>query len=655
MPDFVTTSFTYGEFAPQVQGRIDLPQYRQATESLKNMLVLPLGSARKRPGTVHVRNVAYAARIITMQIGANESIILELLDGFLKGYDENGTIILGDTGATIAAPWDADNLWDIRVVQSKFEMVFVSPYFQPHVFLYNTATPASSTLAVLAVTPPSNSNIYPVFANSTNNRPRTVAYSDERLIFGGTALEQNVIWGSAIKGLFRALEQSTAVDFNSRYVETQVASLTAASATISVVSNTNINVGDSISGSNIASGTSVASKSGTTAVVMTKPAEETASSVSLQFFSKIIVDDDPYTHIILDSGYIDIQWLRSTSTVQEGLLIAGTTWGVYAIMGLNEAGAISPVSIISARQQSSTGCSKVPPVLIGNVMVYVDSSKKAIRLLQFNLQGGGFDTPQVNELAMHLFDSDVKEMHLQRAPNQRVWVLLENGKVLTFSYTADGSLAAWTPMDFGLTVDSIALALGEEEDSVFMVLNDDGTRSIVKMASFTETDQTELVYSDRAVRKADATAFTTVDGLDHLEGEEVVVFADGSMHPNLMVEGGEVELNRSVNTAIVGMPYRAEIKTLPIPESVVDVKRVSKIFVRFLDTLGARADTEEFEEIVPFREGNFIMGQMPALFTGIKEIPYQGRHDRDGVVSLYSDDPTPFHVLNLINRLEVYR
>jgi hypothetical protein len=76
--------------------------------------------------------------------------------------------------------------------------------------------------------------------------------------------------------------------------------------------------------------------------------------------------------------------------------------------------------------------------------------------------------------------------------------------------------------------------------------------------------------------------------------------------------------------------------------------------VRFLNTIGAFAGTDEFEEIVPFREGNFIMDEPPTLFTGVKEIPYQGRHERDGSVTIYTDGPGPFHVLSLSTRVEAY-
>lgn len=590
MAEVITTAFSFGELAPQVQGRIDLPQYQQGSESLKNMLVLPLGSARKRPGTLYISDLAYSARLIPMQISANESVIVELSNERIRVLDEDGVQEWSDTGA----PWVTADLWTIKVVQSKLEMVFVGPTIAPQLLVYDGA---STTMVALPCDPPTATEM-PKFATATaGDRPRSVAYADERLIFGGTANEPNAVWGSEIKGLFIYMIDAgvTAVNFVAPYTDPDA---------------------------------------------LEPP---------------VISDLQPYAHIILDSGYIDIQWVKATSTVQEGLLIVGTTWGIYAIIGLNESGAISPASIISARQQSSTGCSNVSPVLIGNILVYVDSSKRSIRMLQFNLQGGGFDTPQINEFATHLFDSDVKEMHIQRAPNSRLWVVLENGKLLAFSYSPDGSLAAWTPMDFGdVEIESMTVALGESEDTLFFVMKEGTDRYLSKMASFIEKTQEEMVFSDLAVRKYHATAFSTVDGLTHLEGEEVVVFADGGMHKPMTVEAGEIELNREVNTAIVGRSYRAEMKTLPPPQAVIQIKRVSKVFVRFLESLGARADTDEFEEIVPFREGGFTMDEQPALFTGMKEIPYSGRHGRDARISIYSDDPTPFHILNLISRLEVY-
>jgi hypothetical protein len=53
-------------------------------------------------------------------------------------------------------------------------------------------------------------------------------------------------------------------------------------------------------------------------------------------------------------------------------------------------------------------------------------------------------------------------------------------------------------------------------------------------------------------------------GLDHLEGQEVSVLADGAVLPRETVSGGQVELDNSYSTVHIGLPYNSDFKTLPL-------------------------------------------------------------------------------------------
>lgn len=633
MAELKISSFDAGELSPSVFGRTDLPQYQRGAASMQNMIVMPNGSARKRPGTEYLATVSTTARLVPFQVSATESYLLEFSVDTLRVIDSSGTQqYTSDTAdSAIADDFTAENIHTLKYTQLADAMVIVDRSMPPKLLTYSAGSSPEWELTDLPVQEPPKPPTFDV--STADERPGAVTFSDQRVVFAGSTAEPNVIWGSAIQAL--QLHRD-AVDSTDSF------------GVWSLVEQT-VGGRDYLPGDYFRAGTD------------TSGVGASDKSTDVNFYANDTSDNDadPYNFEVLDYGFIDIQWIINSNLLQGGIVLIGTTAGLYAILGGSSNGAISAASgIITARRQSVSGCSEVQGIVVNNYLVYVDATKRRIRIAQFNLQADQFETPRINDLAEHLFDSDIKEIHYQRAPLSILWVLLDDGSVRAFSYDSTGNLAAWSPMVFGgdSTCESMAVLLGEEEDTVaFLMYNETQDEyTIEKMKPFNTSDQDEMWYVDNGYRKYNATAFDSVSGLTHLEGETLQVWADGASHPDVTVSSGAVNLNREVNTVILGRQYRAEITTLPIPEAQDKNKRVSRLFARFIDTLGAKAGDTEFEEVVPFREGNFEMGAQPALYTGMKEIPYQGRYDEDAQVTLFSDTPTPFHVLSLITRLEVY-
>lgn len=618
-------SFNAGELSPEVYGRVDLQQYQQGASSLKNMLVLPNGSARKRPGTKHLvtltntTEIAGFGRLLKIQTGGDTGQVILVTGPVIKSYSVAGAVGLNTVPPITMTEAIAKS---IKSVQTKFDLVLVGDGLAPYRIYNNAGT----------ITGPSAIPIQEPFLSLTFNiavdsgKPKAIAALDERIVLANTDVNPNAIFGSAIKALDNFVN---------------VVSWTTTSGTVSVSGETGVKVQVS---DYLPSG--YTSPSGTTL------------NTDMNFYASInVTDTAPYAFLILDNDYIEISWMTSTSTIQNGFLILGTPSGVYGVIGSGSSGAVIPGGVIQAFRLSASGCSDVQGLMMGNYLVFVDASKRNLRVAQFSAEADQFNTPRLNQLASHLFDSDIKEIHYQRTPYDTLWVLLENGKVLAFTYDLTGGLSAWTPMEFGgdATVESMTIIhTGAEDTVVFLVLRGT-TYSIEKMMEVDEPEQKYKWFVDSGVIVENATAFNTVSsGLSHLEGKTVKIWADGGAHPDRVVTSGAITLNRSVNTAIIGLGYTSVVSTMPIAQAQDKIKRASRAFVRFFETIGAKAGDGEFEEIIPFMEGNFIMGAVPNPFTGTKEVPYSGRHDFDASITIFSDEPTPFHVLSIITRMEIY-
>jgi len=138
-----------------------------------------------------------------------------------------------------------------------------------------------------------------------------------------------------------------------------------------------------------------------------------------------------------------------------------------------------------------------------------------------------------------------------------------------------------------------------------------------------------------------ATPSTTVDGLDHLEGEDVIVLGDGQEY-EATVSGGAVTIVDAVSTAIVGLPYDVLIETLPLQWDRRN-KLVGGIFTDVIDSFDWESGLEEGRlELNRTREYTEVA--TPTLYTGKARVQADQQVDRDATVFLKQTSAYPFEV-----------
>ena len=152
-----------------------------------------------------------------------------------------------------------------------------------------------------------------------------------------------------------------------------------------------------------------------------------------------------------------------------------------------------------------------------------------------------------------------------------------------------------------------------------------------------------------------------VTGLTHLEGEDVHVFADGAEHPDAVVSGAEISLDNFYKHIHVGLPEISELRPMKLEAgsqfgtSQSYIKRISKIWVRFWKSIGARfgsraANMTTFE----FFTGDETMGEGPDLFTGDKKDVFPGGYEESGDIVIQQTRPLPQAIVAIILRLQTY-
>lgn len=151
----------------------------------------------------------------------------------------------------------------------------------------------------------------------------------------------------------------------------------------------------------------------------------------------------------------------------------------------------------------------------------------------------------------------------------------------------------------------------------------------------------------------------TVSGLDHLEGESVVVVSDGGQHPVATVSSGAITLDRQASVVHVGLAYKGYLESNDLEGGGVNgpaqtkKKNVTGIGIRFLDTLYAKYGTDYYNLVqIEMRTASMRMDRPPEVYTGDVKVTYpnvaldqrEGGWSRSKRVVISQDQPFPCNV-----------
>lgn len=319
---------------------------------------------------------------------------------------------------------------------------------------------------------------------------------------------------------------------------------------------------------------------------------------------------------------------------------------------------LSP-STISQKPNGYTGSNGIKPVVIKNRAVFVQAMGGLLQDLGYDLYSNSFVGADLSILANHLFAGyTIVDMAYQQYPDSIVWCVRSDGELLSMTYLREQEVLAWTHNNINGKVESICVIPYNGYNQLWLSVNRDGVRYIEYMVqrlkSFDPEDQhfvfSGIVYSGSPT--------TTVSGLDHLEGKEVAVLADGNVVANYLnpitVTSGQITLPFSASKVIVGLPYYSDIETLNIEEKLPDGTmqgrkvRVGKLVLRVVNSRGGYIgpDANRLKEL---RDNDrTVYDDALTLKTGDLKQTLGGGYTDGGRVYIRQYDPLPLTVSAII-------
>jgi hypothetical protein len=345
-------------------------------------------------------------------------------------------------------------------------------------------------------------------------------------------------------------------------------------------------------------------------------------------------------------------------------LLALTSNNIFAVQGSNE-DYITATPPPRVRPRVRRGASRLKPLLVDNVVFYETAKTGEVRTIGYDFEMDGLKTDDVSIFSRHLFeDYSIVSWAYAERPASAFWAVRTDGKLLCMTWDQSQQVWGWTLCETDGLFKGVCAITEQGEDRVYFVIERTiagvAKTYIERMAAELWAEQEDACFLDCA-RSFTSTGYVNVfDRLDHLEGKTVVAWVDGSVVKSdangnaLVVTGGKVTLPVGGKRVTIGLPYRAEIETLPLamqtPQGWIKARsqQAARAFVSVIDSRNiiGGIDADQLFEIKTRDTETY--GAPVALYTGELEISLGGASGTETTVLLRSDDPVPLHVAGIL-------
>lgn len=669
---WLQTNFNGGEWSPLMYGRVDIAKYKNALAKCLNFIPTVQGGLTRRPGipfVAEVKDSTKATRLQRFEFSITQAYVLEFGNQYVRFYTNDGQLLNAGIPVEVVTPYLEADLFNLIFTQSadtlyithsnyqtyklqrlsalSWQLVLVNFQDGPYLIQNSTTTTLTSTAATGVTT-------------VTASVATFVATDVGRLI----RLKSGSTWGW---GTITAYTDSTHVTVTW-------------TTTVGTTAVTTWRLG--LYGT--ANGYPACVTFHEDRLIFggcTQYPQRVDGSKSSDYENMSPSDPDGTVlanssiSFSLNSNTVNaIRWMQSD---ERGLLI-GTAGGEWLMRASSLQEAITPTSV-QAKQPSTYGSAQVQAIKVGKATLFVQRNGKKLRELGYVYVSDGFEAPDLSLVSEHLLPSAVKQMASQATPQQIVWIVRSDGTLVSISYEKTQEVVGWSPHQIGGWYDS-AKTIPAKVESVACIPSPDGFRDevwlivnryvnganhryIERMSKLWENGDTltNANYLDSSATYNGAPT-TTVTGLTWLKNETISVLADGSTHPDVIVDNtGAITLNRSASVVQVGYGYNSDAQTMRIEAGGQDgpsqgkYKRIHRVIVRFLQSVGLSALPNAYGVPLtpePFRSSADLMDNPVGLFTGDKRWSWEGGYEIEGQVFLRQDQPLPTNILMIMAQLE---
>ena len=200
-------------------------------------------------------------------------------------------------------------------------------------------------------------------------------------------------------------------------------------------------------------------------------------------------------------------------------------------------------------------------------------------------------------------------------------------------------------------------SVADKDDAIVIV---DGTTlyRLTIIATSSQTVATAKLDKDlpAPLRNTGLTSYevarNSISGLNFIEGKTVSILADGSVHPQRVVNNGAITLERAASVVHVGLEYNSDLQSLPMALQVEAfgqgrVKNLNHVWIRVLESSGIFAGPSSDKLIEAKQRTTEPYGAPPSLKTEDIKIMLTPSWQDNGQLFVRQTDPLPLTVVGM--------
>jgi hypothetical protein len=317
---------------------------------------------------------------------------------------------------------------------------------------------------------------------------------------------------------------------------------------------------------------------------------------------------------------------------------------------------------IAIKDIVTQGAATVPAVKIDGQVVFLQASGIRVYEVGFDSVTYDFSNIDLTAIVPEIGEPSVSKIVIQRQPDTRVHCVRSDGKVALLVYDKVEDVKCWVLVETdGLIEDAVVLP-GTAEDEVYYVVNrtiGGSTKRFLEQWTLESENKGEATtkLADSHIIYSGASA-TTITGLDHLNGESVVVWGNTKDLGTYTVASGQITLSEVVTWCCVGLTYTADFKSAKPAlstahgSSLLQKKIISQLGLLLANThaqgLTYGPDFDHLDDLPAKEDGADVDDDQIWVAYDEEGFAFAGAWDTDSRVCLRATAPKPCTLLALV-------
>lgn len=358
-----------------------------------------------------------------------------------------------------------------------------------------------------------------------------------------------------------------------------------------------------------------------------------------------------------------IEWM-----VADQALVVGTSDAEHLIVAGSAGQGAGPGNLDTSTPEED-GSAGIRPVKVGSRVLYVESSRSKVMQIAYDSQRLlRQESADLCRYADHIGINGFRDMAWQKKPDKLLWTVIEDGTMAAAAYNPDELLLGWARRHLAEGLKARHVSCITDPDGrykqVWIAAQGDerfGNRwMMLRMAPMRRAGDAARnhVMLDAAVQYRGA-PISQID-VSWLAGLTVEVVADGKVHPPIVLdEDGRGALDYAASDIIVGLPYPAEIETLPIEGGSESgtaqgkKRRPYRVDVGVVLSDGVEVTAGGVVEKAELAYGNSPTDSALPLFTGYVKAENIGNHETSPTVKVRRYLPMPSTISAIVPYMTV--